>query len=235
MLITRKLSSRWNLVDNATGLKKFNWRGKHLWAGNNQSRSHSPELLIYGSGSSPDQGILRSTLTKTIACEQTGSMNKIHNLAAAAKFGLDNHSSLIFIQGCQIRFRSSSTFDFHPRLPNFNSCIIQIWFSSTSAKFEIISHPRSKSVTNGNRINHAWKVNHGYQYLDKSRHDTRKLNERLLFFDFVYFSANHHVRFFSINHHIYDVDYHLLIPVFKNNYISQLRLYNIEVNAYNET
>ena len=115
MLITRKLSSRWNLADNATGLNKFNWRGKNLWAATSQSRSHRPELQIYGSGSSPVRGILRSTLTKTIVFEQTGSMNKIRNLATAAKFGLVNHTSLTFTQGCQIKFRLSSTFDFHPR------------------------------------------------------------------------------------------------------------------------
>ena len=100
-----------------------------------------------------------STLTKTIAGEQTSSMNKTHNLAAAAKFGLDDYPSLIFIHGCQIKFCLSSTFDFLSRLPNFNSCIIHVWFSSTVAKFEIISHPRFQishrvigSTTLGNLI-----------------------------------------------------------------------------------
>ena len=126
-------------------------------------------------------------MMKTRVCEQTGSMNKTHYSAAATNFSLVNHQSLIYIHCCQIRFRSSSMFYFHPQLPNFISSIIQVWFSSTSAKFKNIAHPRSKSITNRNQINHAWKVNHGYQCLDKSRHNTRKVNEDPFFFVFFIF------------------------------------------------
>ena len=131
-LITRKLSFRWNLADNATGLNKFNWRGKNLLAANNQPRSQGPELGIYESGSPPVREILRSTLTKTIACDQlvpwiqfTIQRRRPNSIlitiqvwlsSTAAKLSFAYHPRLISIHGCHISTRVSFTFDFHPRL-----------------------------------------------------------------------------------------------------------------------
>ena len=142
-------------------------------------------------------------------------MNSIHDSAAAAKLNLDNHLSLTlhvmaakfnfayhshldFIHGCHISTRVRFTFEFHPRL--------QIPISPSS------------NQSQGTRIDHARKINHGYQYLVKSCHDTRTLTERSSVSNFLIFcpaikpSRSFFFPFLSKPSHM---STHLLIPVFK--------------------
>ena len=111
--ITKKIFSKWNLANNETESSKSNWQGKNLWAVYSRSRSHSQELKISGRGLLPVRWILRKTLTKTTACEQTTNINwlieiitmfEFYNSSTAANFELVHHPWLNFNNRCQSRF-----------------------------------------------------------------------------------------------------------------------------------
>ena len=150
ILITRKLSSRWNLADNVTGLNTFNWRGKNLWAATSQSHSYGPELQIYECGSSPVRGIWRKTLTKTIAPDRLVPWI-FSQFSCGSQIRFRWSSSLPSIHGRQIKLQLSSTFDFHARLPNltfrYHSRLILISKLFHSHDWFQISHRGIKSTT----------------------------------------------------------------------------------------